>query len=311
MPPKGKQQRKRKNNRPGRFRTASSAARNLQKLGTATEFLRAPHSRYDTIENSMPVFPMVKRARLNYHTYADLFTGSSGLCGTYVFAANGLYDPDITGTGHQPIGFDQMMFFYYHYTVVRAKITVIFRNNSVSIPAWCAVSRNGSSTAVTVPDELIESGNIEYRRLNRSPDWDCIQKIVFDMDVSQFAGVPHLLDDSDYRGTSSANPADIEYFHISVWNTADATSFTINCDVLIEFEALFTEPRKLASSLALAGERKEEATETVVGNGKVQENIEPSLTGPIVFVEGTYRPPVDQSTGLPSRLRTLTIAKAK
>lgn len=219
MPPKTKERKRKNNNRSGRFRPAVAAARSLQKLGTATEFLRAPHSRYDTIENSMPVFPAVKRARLNYHTHTDLFCGASGVCGTYVFAANGLYDPDITGTGHQPIGFDQMMFFYYHYTVVRTKISVDFRNNSGSVPCWCAVSRNSAPTVVTIPDELIESGNIEYRRINQSPDWDCFKRIVIDMDVGQFAGVPNLLDNSDFRGSNAANPVEIEYFHLSVWNT--------------------------------------------------------------------------------------------
>jgi hypothetical protein len=252
MPPKNSlsQRRKRNNNRAGRFKLAAVAARKLRKLGVPTNALRAPHSRFDTIENAMPIFPMAKRARLNYHTYADIFTGVSGLCGTYIFAANGLYDPDITGTGHQPIGFDQMMFFYYHYTVIRAKITVSFRNNSTSVPAWCAISRNGSSTAVTSPDELIESGNIEYHRINRSPDWGCIQKFSLDMDVGDFSGVANLLDDPEHRGAISSNPTDVEYFHISVWNSTDSTSFTVNADVLIEFEAIFTEPRKLASSLS-------------------------------------------------------------
>ncbi len=197
----------------------------------------------------MPIFPVRKRAYLTYHTNASVFTGSTGTCGTYVFAANGLYDPDITGTGHQPMGFDQMMLFYYHYTVLYSKITVKYRNNSTTVPSYVSISRNGSSTAITDPDQLVESGNIEYCICNSRPDFDCIRQLSLDMDIAKFAGVDDLLDDEQYRGDSGSNPPDVEYFHLSFWDPSAATTFTTNADVVIEFDVMFTEPRKATVSL--------------------------------------------------------------
>lgn len=214
-----------------------------------TGMLSVRKPRADTIEHNFPLFPARKRAYLTYHTHPQLFCGAGGVAGTHVFAANGLYDPDVTSTGHQPMGFDQMMTFYYHYTVLKAKITVWVKDNSTTLAGWCAVSRNGSSTATTAIDDLIEGGNIEYHPVNRGFEWQSNVKMVMDMDVARYEGIDDLLDDNDYRGSSSANPNDIAYFHVSVWNPYDATSYSFDLDVLIEFEAIFTEPRKPTSSL--------------------------------------------------------------
>ncbi len=231
------------------FNRTGRNAKRKNKRPQAKNVLAIAHKRTDTLERSMPVFPPRKRAYLTYHTNIDLFCGSSGVVGNYLFAANGLYDPDITGTGHQPMGFDQMMVFYYHYTVLSSKITVSARNNGTN-PGYAAVSRNGSSTAVTVSDDLVEAGNIEYRLVNTTSAVPNHVTIKLDMDISKFSGVDDLLDDDTYRGDSGSNPTDLEYFHISWWSPFTASSFTCNFDVVIEFEAMFTEPKKPSASLA-------------------------------------------------------------
>ena len=41
-----------------------------------------------------------------------------------VFSGNGLYDPDVSGVGHQPLGFDQWMTLYNRYRVYASRIVV-------------------------------------------------------------------------------------------------------------------------------------------------------------------------------------------
>lgn len=43
-----------------------------------------------------------------------------------VYRGNSIYDPDFTGTGHQPLGHDQYSSFYHKYCVVGAYVTVRF-----------------------------------------------------------------------------------------------------------------------------------------------------------------------------------------
>jgi hypothetical protein len=233
-----------------------------------TNRLRVSVPRSDTIERSMPLFPARKRATLTYHTNIDLFCGASGTVGNYIFVANGLYDPDYSGTGHQPMGFDQMMVFYYHYTVLRAKITVNARSNSGTYGGFAAISRNGSTTGVTVPDDLVEAGNIEYRYTASTGQIPNHISMKMDMDVGKFAGIDDLMDDDTYRGSSTANPADGEYFHLSFWSPFTTTAFTCNFDVLIEFEAIFTEPKKPSASLVGKECTEEKTFEVLARPGK-------------------------------------------
>lgn len=57
---------------------------------------------------------------------------STGVMANYVFSCNGMYDPDITGTGGQPLYFDQMTAIYNHYTVIGSKVTIKVLNASPS-----------------------------------------------------------------------------------------------------------------------------------------------------------------------------------
>ncbi len=233
-----------------------SVTRNTRATGKLS--VRKPKT--DTLSKAMPLFPDRRRAYLTYHDSVSFFTGASGAVGNYIFAANGLYDPDVSGTGHQPMGFDQMMVFYYHYTVLKAKIKATFKNNSASLPAYVAVSRNGSSSPVTDMNQLVESGNVEYHFTNRSPDTGCFCTLTLDMDISKFEGVDDLMDDNTYRGDVAANPSDIAYFHLSAWNVTDSSSFTHTVDVVIEYEVMFTEPRKPTLSVVEPKETNERKT---------------------------------------------------
>lgn len=196
----------------------------------------------------IPLFPPRYKGTLRY---ADTITLSSaaGVVASWVFACNGLYDPDITGTGHQPAGFDQMMLSYEHYTVIRARITATFHNNTSNATPTVAISVNAGATPVTVINQIMEDGLVTTSRLLPAGANGCVQTIQRSCNVAVFGGVPRLLDDSSYRGTVSSNPTELSYFHLQLWNTEGATSSSA-VDLVIEYESWFTEPRKLTESLS-------------------------------------------------------------
>lgn len=61
-------------------------------------------------------------------TYSDsygLTTGTAGVCGTeQVMNCGSVYDPDFSGTGHQPYGFDTYSALYKSYRVYRIGVTL-------------------------------------------------------------------------------------------------------------------------------------------------------------------------------------------
>jgi len=69
-------------------------------------------------------FPNTKTLNLRY---VENFTLNPGVLGSSVnvFSMNGLFDPNISGTGHQPMFFDNYMAIYGQYRVNRAYITFI------------------------------------------------------------------------------------------------------------------------------------------------------------------------------------------
>lgn len=209
--------------------------------------LRLPRDR-DELARGMPVFPV--RSKQIFHTYSEAFsiTSGAGSAGTYVFSANGLYDPNITGTGHQPMGFDQMMLFYEHYVVQRAKISVVFKNFSSTYTTNVSIARNASTSAITNYDQLMEDGNIVHAMLAPKFNTGYMKTLTQGIDVARFGGVSNLFDRDDYQGTTTANPAEASYFHLSVWNPEDTSAVSVTCVAMVEYEVVYLEPRKLTQS---------------------------------------------------------------
>ena len=82
--------------------------------------------------------------RLNYNQIISLnaSTGSIGAGGSnkWSFSFNSLFDPDVTGTGAQPLFFDQYSLVYSRYNVHYAKCTATVINHAVNTAVW-----NGSA----------------------------------------------------------------------------------------------------------------------------------------------------------------------
>lgn len=68
----------------------------------------------------------------------------------YQFNLNSIFDPNRTGTGHQPMGYDQWANFYGRYRVIRVRVQVAFVNANTAVPIQCTISATNSTTALTL-----------------------------------------------------------------------------------------------------------------------------------------------------------------
>jgi len=204
------------------------------------------------IERGLPGFRALDyRCKLTYYDVATISTGA-GSAGTRVYSTNGLYDPDITGAGHQPMPFDQLMLSFEHYVVLGATCTVSFKNTSTTNTQSVALSLNASSTPVTAYGSLCENGVIVRDRLGMYPYGSSVRTLKLPCDVGKFGAVRQLLDNPSYEGSVAANPVEQSYFHISAWNPDTVSSTDCIVEIYIVYDAIFREPRKNSPSLEAA-----------------------------------------------------------
>lgn len=79
-------------------------------------------------------------AHLRYVDTVSVDAGSAAIA-SHVYSANGLFDPDVTGTGHQPLMYDEYKLLYGMYRVISSKIKVtpVPTSNTSSVPALYGV----------------------------------------------------------------------------------------------------------------------------------------------------------------------------
>lgn len=199
-----------------------------------------------------PLFPVRVQKKLPYFEPAFSITGAAGVIGSYVFSANGVYDPNVSGTGHQPLGFDTMMTYYEQYTVVGARITVQCCGNGIQAGTF-AISLAPDTTAAVLPD-VVENGLVVMKTIDgrgTNGTGQRIGSLSLSCDAAKYFGrksKTDLLDDVTLSGTVAANPSEQVYFMVSAWGFSgfsDNTAFQLTA--LIEYDVVFWEPRKVAA----------------------------------------------------------------
>lgn len=212
-----------------------------------------PSQKDIVVERQLPGFMLPRyRAKLRYFEPAVGLSSGAGTVGSYIFSANGMYDPDVTSTGHQPMPFDQLMLSFEHYTVVRSKIMVQFRSNENTLPVDVCLSVNANNVSATSIIALNENGLLLRDRLPPIPYSGHIKTLAIGTDIAKFQGVPNIMDAEELRGSLTSNPTEQTYFHVGIWNALSAAVVSVTAEVTIEYEAWFTEPRQNTPSVSLA-----------------------------------------------------------
>lgn len=198
---------------------------------------------------TMPLFPPRTFRRLRYSTSVNL-TATSGIPTAYIFRANDLFDPDFTSTGHQPMGFDQMMVFYNHFCVLRSKITIVGRSTT-SGPGTIALRQDADATVITDADRIMEFGGVISDVLEGKGVYGANKELSLGVSISRLQGVSNkaITADSTLRGSAAASPSEITYYHLCLWDRGGQT-VTAQADVVIDYFAYFVEPRDFSTSLS-------------------------------------------------------------
>lgn len=171
-----------------------------------------------------------------------------GFADSYVFSLNGLYDTDISGTGHQPIGFDQMMLMYNHYTVVSAKVNVQYIGTDTTYPIVVGMYVTGNSTEESYIEKVIENGQCIYRLIPPAGQASNIGTLKANYNISKELGISNILSEADARGTNASNPAEQLYLHIIAEPMGSEDALPVKVLITIDYLVILTEPKLLNGS---------------------------------------------------------------
>jgi hypothetical protein len=138
--------------------------------------------------------------------------GGANLYAAQIFRMNGMYDPDATGAGHQPRGFDQLVTAtgpYTKFCVTRCEITAVFKNGTAdnAIVGILAGNYAVATDDVDTVTEALERSNIVWKEVMPSGQTGQNCRVSATYDVAQFMGRPNILFDADLAGSSGADPA--------------------------------------------------------------------------------------------------------
>ena len=138
---------------------------------------------------------------LTYITQTALAPPGGSLPNAHVFSANSLFDPDRSGAGHQPRGFDQIGQLFGLYTVVGSRCTAQFTNESSANDKYIVgVALRATSVIATTQFDYMESRNSKYSTMGSLSPKRTLMKT---FSARKFFSVPHPLSDDTIGGALS------------------------------------------------------------------------------------------------------------
>lgn len=193
-------------------------------------------------------FPDRLKTKLQYCDVIQL-AASAGSPAVWQFRMTSCFDPDYTGTGHQPQWFDQLAGVYQAYRVLGSKITVTFSPNQVSD---IEANDKGPYIVGITGNENVSFGSANYPALLE--DANSVNTVLGDKQGANNVKTLSLtyspmrdMDsdplDQSLRALTSNNPS--RNFYANVWalDMSEASNQDVVAKVQIEFMVEFSTPR--------------------------------------------------------------------
>jgi len=182
---------------------------------------------------SLPGF--LKQTVVNMPYHMEFTTSSSSI--TYnTFNSNDIYDPDYTGSGHQPRSHDQYALYYKYYRVTKCKFKAIFfweETPSQSHAVGVYIDDNGTFAYSSTLD-LYEKEGMKYSKILQSDRTSTVTIVRNIPMTSMTAGAL-----KDQRTTFGSAPT-LKAPYIHVWTVPNNTTALSYGAVRVHIEMIFT-----------------------------------------------------------------------
>lgn len=225
----------------GKIYVASKATKG--RLAIKSPIVRRKKKRYvrgrkGILASKLPVnlgfgIPNSCRIKLKYHEVIlkATFTGTSGAQAFYQFRPNNVFDPNYTGTGHQPMYRDQIATLYKYYRPYACKYRIIISTDTTSGASGISGTVRPTYDTATPGDYDEECEQPYSRRYQINPYKPAVIRGY--IDYADLLGVPksrYMMDDIFASSVGSA-PTQSIILNITGQASDAATTWAANVDV--------------------------------------------------------------------------------
>jgi hypothetical protein len=165
-----------------------------------------------------------------------------------VFRLNSPFDPDYTGIGDQPRGFDEWMAIYSWCTVLSADVQVT-TTAGATIPMYLGFyPDSGFGVAANADDALSRADKLVT--VSATTGGVAENQISRHYDIARLVGRAVVPGSIDFRVSTGAGPTIPAYLHVFVCrgSITGVLGAAVDFVLKIKMNCVFTEPRRLAES---------------------------------------------------------------
>lgn len=152
----------------------------------------------------MPAQPRTVDLNFVMQSVQTLTESASGIGADYVFRLNSLYDPNSTGVGSQPVGYDEWSTLFLRSVVYKGQFTLEFVNGGTSALEVGYYIKSGVASALpATPNAWASQYGAKTKML--APTGRNVATFNLRYDVSRWLGVPFnkIMDEEEYSESSS------------------------------------------------------------------------------------------------------------
>lgn len=223
-----------------------SRSRKNNKNNNISKQISSNSNQYNRVQFNSRSFPLPVSFRTTLVYYEQVSFTAVTTPQTYAFRGNSPFDPNQTGTGAQPVGYDNLATFYEEYLVIGSKIKIdIF--NLGTVPVQLAVSPTMQVTTYTTYDQAAYFGN-QARFLTvdgTSRGGQSFGKVQHTGVTTQILQQPV---DRDFRSVFTTNPSKQWYWLIAFQSADQVTAISCTIQVTIWYDLELSGPKLVALS---------------------------------------------------------------
>lgn len=163
--------------------------------------------------------------------YSGSYTLNVGNNYSQIMNLNGLFDPDRTGIGHQPYGFDQLSGIYNRYRVISCSYVINAYSGGSPIRFACLPCNE--VPPINNVSEICENPRARFKLQYPQGSISTIKGSTYIPSLVGRTKTQYMSDDR-YQAVTSANPAELALLFITGQTMADATT-DINLTVTLNY----------------------------------------------------------------------------